>query len=234
MIFQNEIIDSPEKWKQYAPPMGKDKQWADGRSAKELANYITKEPRKIPKELEDAILAIKSSIRELIWEAEYATPFPRETYGQGEGRKHDMIIYGDGLFIGVEAKTDEPFDKPLSKWLTAGKSVNSPANRLKRANAMCNLIFGKDSTEYKNIRYQLLSAMTGVLLEAEERRLDTAALFILTFKKRGFFNQKNIDRNDEDLKAFLNAAGYDPKTEKIKTNSGIANVYVKHITIDVD
>lgn len=234
MKFQNVVIDSPEKWRQYAPPMGKDKQWADGRSAKELANYITKEPMKIPKELEDAILAIKSPIHELIWEAEYVTPFPRKIYGKGEGRNHDMIICGDGLFIGVEAKADEPFDKPLSEWLTEGKSVNSPANRQKRANAMCNLIFGKDISGHENIRYQLLSAMTGVLLEAEKRNLDTAALFILTFKKKGFFKQENIDQNEKGLKAFLDAAGYDSNTEKIKTNSSIANVYVKHITIDID
>ena len=30
------IIDSVEKWNQIAPPFGRDKQWEDGRSAKEL------------------------------------------------------------------------------------------------------------------------------------------------------------------------------------------------------
>ena len=40
MKLDHLIIDSVEKWKQFAPPFGGDKQWEDGRSAKELAKYI--------------------------------------------------------------------------------------------------------------------------------------------------------------------------------------------------
>lgn len=42
MEFRNEIR-SVDDWFKVAPPKGKDKQWKDGYSAKELAKYIVEE-----------------------------------------------------------------------------------------------------------------------------------------------------------------------------------------------
>lgn len=233
MKLNSIIIDTVEKWEKYAPPMGKDKQWRDGRSAKELAKYVMVNCNKVPEEIEKAIPPVSPKAEEFDWVAEYITPFPYNEFGQGEGRHHDMILFNPQIFIGIEAKADEPFDKILSEWLVAGNGIGSEVNRRKRANAMCRLIFGDDSSNHLNIRYQLMSALTGVLIEAEKRKNDTAMLLIVTFKRDGYFRQEYINRNEKDLADFLKAVSWNETTGRIKTYSGIDNVFVKHITISV-
>ena len=119
------IIDSVEKWKQFAPPFGGDKQWNDGRSAKELAKYIIGANGKVPKEIEAVIPEGLYDGKSFVWAPEYVTNFDKTIYGSGNGRNHDLVMYNDKVFIGIEAKADETLDKTLEDWLKFGESENS-------------------------------------------------------------------------------------------------------------
>ena len=231
------IIDSVEKWEQIAPPFGRDKQWEDGRSAKELAKYIVGANGNVPKEIEDVIPDDLLGDKGFSWAPEYVTCFDKKEFGTGNGRNHDLIMYNDNLFIGIEAKTDEPFDKTLGAWLTSGKSEGSTENRKKRLNAMCNRILGRDydPEKDKDLRYQLFSAITGIIIEAEKRSLENAMFIIITFKVKGNkYNENRIKQNKENLKQFLNMKEleYSETEGRIKSYSEIKNLYIRYITID--
>jgi hypothetical protein len=236
MKLDHLIIDSVEKWKQFAPPFGGDKQWEDGRSAKELAKYIIGANGILPKEIEAVIPKDLYEGKSFVWTPEYVTYFDKTIYGPGNGRNHDMVMYNDKAFIGIEAKADETFDKTLEDWLKSGESENSKANRKKRLNAMCNLILGRGYLQKTDsgLRYQLFSAITGIIIEAEKRSLENAMLVIITFKVKGHFSERKTIRNENDLSNFLGMKEleYCEKDGKIKSYSGIKNLYVRHITIE--
>ena len=61
MIIKNDELSTVELWKKKAPPMGGDKQWKDGRSAKELAKYMTSDYPNLPSELEEILSNINNS-----------------------------------------------------------------------------------------------------------------------------------------------------------------------------
>lgn len=231
------IIDLVEKWKQIAPPFGGDKQWDDGRSAKELAKYIVGANGNVPKEIECVIPEDLRGDKGFSWAPEYVTCFDKKEFGTGNGRNHDLIMYNDNLFIGIEAKTDEPFDKTLGSWLTSGKSEGSKENRIKRLNAMCKRILGReyDPDKDKDLRYQLFSAITGIIIEAEKRLLENAMFIIITFKVKGNkYDENRIIRNKEDLKQFLDMKEleYCEAEGKIKSYSKVKNLFIRHITIE--
>ena len=61
--------------KALAPPMGGDKQWVDGRSAKELAKYMTKSLPTIPGEIAACLDYFVEEKDMFEWNAEYVTDF---------------------------------------------------------------------------------------------------------------------------------------------------------------
>lgn len=237
MKLEYAIIDSVETWKEYASPLGGDRQWRDGRSAKELAKYIIQSKGTMPKKMQLALSDCCGVSCSFTWIPEYVTPFDKEEFGKGEGRHHDLAMFSKNAFVGIEAKADEPFDKPLGQWKESGKTSSAKENREKRANAMCKLLFGEDSTNYQEIHYQLLSAMTGVLLEAEKRGVEVAVLLIITFKKNGSNNKpawdpKKIDKNEKALEAFRQKLKYDSTTDRVEIPGTKMRVYIKDIVVD--
>ena len=61
------------------------------------------------------------------------------------------------------------------------------------------------SCDYQKLRYQLLTASVGTILEAKKRECATAVLLVAVFKKNGHVSKEKLVANDEDIKAFLNA-----------------------------
>ena len=59
-----------ESWFKISPPKKGAKQWADGRSAKELAKYMTANLPIVPKEIEDALKGVGSTDAIFDWDAE--------------------------------------------------------------------------------------------------------------------------------------------------------------------
>lgn len=199
-------ITTLESWFAYAPPMGAEKQWRDGRSAKELARYITSSLPNVPLGLDHLLRSFSSQDAAFDWAAEYVTDFARYGYGRGMGRNHDMVIYNDDIFVGIEAKADEPFgDKTI-----ADELKKASTNKVFRINKLSDLVFGDLANNHLDLRYQLLTACGAILLEALNRKIDNALFLVLEFRKRGlddfgkpYFTNENVARNNMDWKEFL-------------------------------
>lgn len=188
-----------ETWFRYAPPMGGEKQWKDGRSAKELARFLTLKYPDLPQELVDILREFTSDKAEFFWAGEHETSFAKHGLGRGTGRNHDAILYNGDIFVGIEAKADEPFgDKYLDE-----EYENASDNKKKRIRGLNAMIFNDEIKNHKAIRYQLLTACGGTLLEAKEKGTANALVLILVFKKDGCYSDVNDYNNQKDLEKFL-------------------------------
>ena len=239
VVTATKEINSLESWQVLGSPMGGDTQWKDGRSAKELARYIIASYPSLPSEVENILGYFLSSDATLDWKAEYETSFSHFGYGKGMGRNHDAVIYNSDIFVGIEAKADEPFgDKTVAEELK-----NASDNKKKRIEKLVKLVFGDVIENHLDLRYQLLTACGGVLLEAQERRCKNAMLLVLVFLKNGvdscgnkYFEEENRQRNHADWQRFLDqmkakktANGY----YEIPTSNGV-KLYAQKLEIPVD
>jgi uncharacterized protein DUF6946 len=164
----------------------KDYQWKAGRSAMELAlSWFRNNNPQPPDELLALLhsstrsnnLQFTSGIPELV------TPLPE----RGEGRNHDLALIGntstEQVTVTIEAKADEPFgnDTILEYYNKAikrrdsGKSTRVP-ERIEQLLAMVDPETSVQESKWKNIRYQLLTALCGTILQA---RIDVSSLAVL-------------------------------------------------------
>lgn len=216
------IIDC-QSWFKTRPPKKGNAQWVDGRSAKELANYITKHLPSVPKEIENAVKPLVSQNTKFDWDAEYVTALP----GQGEGRNHDAILFDDDIVITIEAKADEPLGN-----LIKDEMQKSSVNKLVRISALLNYIFKGNFAEYKNLRYQLLTASVGTILEAQKRNVSKAVLLILVFKTNGNISDKKLTENHQNIIDFLKATdAYDENGLMVIPNNTDVKLYFKEIVV---
>ena len=235
-------IVSLTDWQVLASPMGGDSQWRDGRSAKELAKYITGHLPQMPKELEDLLSNFSRQDSSFDWSAESVTDFSKHGYGKGMGRNHDLIVYNQDVFLGIEAKADEPFgNKTIAEELK-----NASNNKKLRIEKLVDLVFGDQVENHLELRYQLLTACGGVLLEAKHRNIQKAVMLVLVFLKNGtdaserpYYLEENRARNNEDWESFLrqlHAAPCKNGCYKAKISAQCAGIdlYVQKIEIPVE
>ena len=159
--------------------------WADYRSAKRCAEtwlpYDT-----FPKIVESAFATQDELsgivLKKAIVEHRGSTP------ARGSSSATDIMVHAEmkdqKIAISVEAKVDEGFDKISCKWLTAGKSINSPENRKLRLSEMCKYL-GVDPTKVEKIRYQLIHRTYSSCIEAEAISAEYAMLLIHSFSPDG-------------------------------------------------
>ena len=237
-LLDNGIYDT-ESWFRIAGPLRGSKQWKVGRSAFELASYMTQTlpdaPVKIAQCLRDAGV---DTTQPFEWGAEYVTSFAKHGLGRGSGRHHDAALWNAGTFMGIEAKADEPLDYYVSEILS-----DASDNKKRRIDGLCRMAFGDDAVNHPTIRYQLLTALGGVLLEAQSRKAENAVLLILTFLKEGadtrglpYYSPAKVDTNTQDIERFLNALHWDEKTGRVSTVLGAKNninTFVQHYTLSV-
>jgi hypothetical protein len=199
MILKDNGITNVDTWRDKAPPMGKDVQWVDGRSAKELARYMTQNYPLLPQEMEDVLKNFVSVHSEFEWAAEYVTRFEPFGLGRGEGRNHDAFLYNDELVVGIEGKADEPFGSQL-----IGEALKSATfNKKQRIHGMMQMLFSGTPERHEHIRYQLVTATTATLLEATKKHVKKALLLVIVFKKLGCYSEEKVKSNDTDVDAFL-------------------------------
>lgn len=245
-------IDDMDSWFEKAPPLGGEEHWKPGRSAYELAAYMTKSLDTAPAEIEQALRDAGVNTSQCFdWGGEIVTDFAGQGLGIGSGRHHHAALWNDDVFVGIVAKADEELDDTADKWLSSVSGNQSQfANRKKRLDGLCQMIYGKDydGGKYGEIRYQLLTALGGVLLEAgrcskswEEKR-KTAVLLIMTFLKkdsdgRPYTSGDKVKRNKEDILRFQNSLpGWDERILRADTAFGLTNhiaTFVRHITINL-
>lgn len=212
VISKTKIIRSVKDWQCIAPPKDVKKQWKDGRSAKELARFVTGDSF-IP--WIEAILS-QIGIKESYFSAEpeAETSFKRNPIDMGTHgpRNHDLLMTGSKCVIGVEAKVSEDFGKTIEKeWLQSNKGEN----KKKRILGLVEFITGikYDSVEnlpksIKKLRYQLFTATTGTIKAALDKGLKQAVFLIIVFdgdvsKEASYKN--NINNNESDYNDFVNA-----------------------------
>ena len=211
-----------QTWYACRPPKKGKIQWVEGRSAMELAKYITTALPQVPKEIEESLGKLLSSDAVFDWDAEYVTALP-ET---GEGRNHDAILYNDDIVVTIEAKADETLGG-----LVKEEIQKASVNKLRRISKLLDYLFRDGFKEYQDLRYQLMTASVGTLLEAEKKRLDTAVLLVVVFKTDKTDAEK-LAANHKDIDVFLKATNsYDENGFKVIPNNTNVKLYFKEIII---
>ena len=233
-LISNGIYDI-ESWFKIAPPMGADAQWVDGRSAKELARYMTANFPSVPAEIENILSDFTSSDAEFDWAGEYVTRFADHNLGRGEGRNHDAFMWNDDVVVGIEGKADES----LGSQRIGDAIVNASENKMHRIRGMIKMLFDDAPENHKDLRYQLVTATTATLLEANERKAANAVLLVIVFKKKGCYSERRIAENKADIEKFLSDIEAKKHGEyfEIPTAYGKENdisLYFQYIEINLD
>ena len=167
-------------WQDWEPPK-EDYHWKPGRSAMELArSWFTSSSPIMPKEFR-ALLnshSLTKGIKIDTGQPELVTPLPEP----GEGRNHDLVLHGHrggvSVTVCVEAKVDEPFGNQTvgGYWQEAKKKRDQsdnpvPSKAPERIESLLRIVFGNSAKPnldpWSGIRYQLLAAVAGTILQAE-------------------------------------------------------------------
>lgn len=195
-IKKTTTITNETEWFLVAPPKKGIIQWKDGYSAKEFAKFATSNGQL--KKLLQSVLEEISFITDdsFIGEPEFETKLP----GQGEGRNHDLLLYNKDLVIGIEAKVDEDFGETIKKEYYDKDVTENKKNRIKE---LKRIVFrNPDSPDVDELRYQLLTATAGTLLEAYRRDKNQCILLVLYFHKH---NKEVNPDNKVAFKTFIEA-----------------------------
>ncbi|MCJ7543597.1 MAG: hypothetical protein MUP47_03360 [Phycisphaerae bacterium] len=200
---QGEDVLSIEDWPRPKEP---ERQWKDGRSAKELARAWFRPS--IPKELVE-LLASCPETQGIQIDLAIPEKVTRLDNLRGEHRNHDLVLHAhmgrQRVVIGVEAKADEPFgSKTVSQCLKKAQGTRSRIPE--RVVRLCHALFGCEPEKVGDLRYQLLTAVAGTLIEAGERHADMAIFLVHEFVTLKTTKDRH-DANAADLDHFVTALG---------------------------
>lgn len=199
------------RWEDWTRPK-RDYQWADGRSAKELAKaWFTDGQLAAPAEFMKLLLSDPRlhGLKLIRGAPEFVTAL-RE---RGQGRNHDLWLFGEtaseSVTICVEAKADEPFgSETIADYRAAalerkqrGESTKAP----ERIDALLEMVPGS-LAGWDPIRYQLLTAICGTALQAKQDGA-TIAVFVVHEFHTSKTAQEFLDRNRKDYEKFLGVIG---------------------------
>lgn len=225
---------SIDKWDAWSRPKS-DYQWKSGRSAMELAKAWFRTPKSCCPEEITALLESHPSTRGLVLKSgrpEHVTPLPE----RGEGRNHDLWLTGSTLHgkltVCVEAKADEPFGERLGKQIQVARKRQPNTRAAERARALLNLLFGEDrnpeAAPWRDLRYQLITAAAGTLLQA---RIDGSVAGVLVIHEFHSNHTKsdNLLSNQADLESFV--ALLHPGVERIAAGQMIGPIPVPPSTL---
>lgn len=230
-------INSVDDWYSVAPPKSPSLHWKDGRSAKELAKYMTSTKGYMPKEIEDILVKLGCNPNITFYgEPEAVTSLE----SRGGGRHHDLLLIQENeVVVGVEAKSDEDFGKVVHKELFGNNDYEKlldtvSDNKLKRVNSLYNDIYWYDFYKNMELRYQLLTATDGILKEAKKANASKAVFLVLTLKKEGCYKEKKVEANLQELDDFVASLGA-PLEDGQYNLPGYPDIdfYVEHIEVDV-
>jgi Domain of unknown function (DUF6946)/HD domain len=210
MTIDGARIRSLAHWRRVAPPVGRDRHWVPGRSAKEAARAWSQ--LDAPKEVLLAVRALPG-----LDGFTAATVIPELVTSLddfGEGRNHDLIVLGTAggkrVLVGIEAKSDEELGPRIGDYLANVEERNeerrSAGQRLsnipERIRLLTRLLFGERVVDLSEQRYQLLHGIGGTLTEAANRCADVAVFMVHTFRSPRTDRQR-IERNKKDIEQFV-------------------------------
>lgn len=170
--------DSPDRWKDLlAQPK---KQWKKGYSARSLA-YCWQEADGFPVNI---VMTFQKSKIDLFKNVELLFAFPEYKVpllgGKRESQNDIYVIAKSNnnlISIMIEGKVSEPFDKPVSSWISnpggnSGKQV--------RLNFLLNKL-NLNQAQAQHIRYQLLHRTVSAIIEAQRIGAKNALMLVHSF-----------------------------------------------------
>lgn len=219
-------ISTVKEWLQWAGPLRGEKQWADGRSAKEVAKaWCAEGIVSVPPDLQ-ALLdsnATLGAFRAATVIPELSTPLGDVPRG---ARRHDLVILGldsagRKTLVGVEAKADEPFDAPVAKRIEQARNAAAKAAAEQREDASAQIpriemfaraLLARDAFTpdgevddvVGELPYQLLAGLAGTLIEAQRRGADQSAFVVHAFHS-DTLDKERVKANDAGFARFLTA-----------------------------
>ena len=198
-------------------------QWKPGRSAYSVADFIVN--RDGARHLSRRVSAVLGeSVEFHIITPELEVRFDR----YGKGRFHDLGIRGEtesgeSIFVGVEAKVDEPFGAHVSEeWRRA--DTPSKRNRISQLCARFKDGIGISPTD--EVKYQLMHGAAGTV----EAGADVSVFYIAVFATDDYDEEKG-DANFQDYQTFLTrAAATPPPNQNRNAKSHTLNLSGKKLT----
>jgi hypothetical protein len=145
---------------------------------------------------------------------ERAIPEFEQRFDQyGKGRMHDLAVFGtsegsQSVFVGLEAKVDEPFGATVLDSYLKAKSrqiVGEPTNAPERIEKLLELHFSEADASMFDLRYQLLYATAGTLAA----NADISILYVAVFKTP-LYDETIGAENYRDYVHFVNKVGGQP------------------------
>jgi hypothetical protein len=220
-------IATVKEWLDWAGPLRGKRQWADGRSAKEVAKAWCKSDGRIsvPAELQ-ALLDSNAALGSL----RIATVIPEFPTALGDvprgARRHDLVLLGADrqdrpTLVGVEAKADEPFDALVSARLRRAQATATLAREEGRSDRSAQIpriewfsrallgraVFRSDGlvdAEVGALPYQLLAGLAGTLIEAAARGAVQAVFVVHAFHSTAL-DPVRVAANDAGFARFVEA-----------------------------
>jgi len=212
ILKDGQSITSLAQWFDHAPPKGRERQWRDGRSAKECARaWLDAAHAGVPDEIAELLSNHRDfgTLSFALAEPEMRLPF--DNFG-GETRNADIVVTAHDqhgpIALTIEAKADEAFSETVAETLAAAlerrlKNPNSAG--IKRIEQLCDALFrparaGEPSLG--DLRYQLLTATAGSLALASRLGSQRAVMVIHEFITDQTTDAEHV-KNSHDLSRFI-------------------------------
>lgn len=226
--LETELTD--KNWKDGFIAVDEERHWEEGRSAERLANDFTNGNPSTGEVSIRNMVSLFLKTDDIEWEKafiEHGSVFDSNP----RPRMQDLAVWGKAsgksIFIGVEAKVDEPFGSKSvaqqKKYVNGllEKGVNTKARE--RLYDLCNDFLTEiNEEEYKNIRYQLLYYLAGSFRE------DADIIFMPVFAyKSDKYDSVKGEQNYKNYLKFMEALGFKSVKGKIQ---GMRSAFKKTIT----
>ena len=192
---------SPRHWREYRSAFELAHAWTEGTGASQLASLLAAREGLAGLRLERGIAERRSWFDDI----------------PGGPRHHDLLVSGGfaagRLVVGIEAKADEPFDRDLAGFCLAARRRHGETRAPERLDRLTRAFFGATlagDRSLAGLRYQLLAALAGTLVEAPRFGAAAAVLVVQEFITPETDALKR-HRNARDLDAFVARLGREPR-----------------------
>lgn len=200
-------VYSVEEWSRACPPKGGEKHWKDGYSAKESAKAWFREGHvTLPRELASLLESHRDFVGFRLGTVSPEVCTKLDDYRQG--RNADAVVTGTSkgrrTLIAIEAKAAENFGEEIEARL---RSALSGTNVHDRINGLAEAVFGRPvltiDPALGGLRYQLLHALAGTVIEATERGAEQAVFAVHHFPNP----RRDTEETFADFSKFVGALG---------------------------
>ena len=207
------VIETVQDWRIHAPPKN-ECDWRPGYSAHETASswiLASETPSRLPTAIE-SVFSSSSDLDSFVATCavpEWKTPLDLGPSGQVDRgpRNHDVLLFGHTklarVVVGLEAKTDEPFDRLIGLRLAqAERTLSAKKGRgtdfIERVQRLSRGVFGRPVVSVAGdvleedaglawLPFQFLSGIAGTLREASRQEAGLGVFLVHHFTAPGMW-----------------------------------------------